>query len=101
MQTVNIVRQPSTDSGTFGALSIEGSDFNCVTLELPWLNDLPNVSCIPIGSYLCDWKWSQSHGRKVYHVEGIPGGRTNVEIHSANAIFQLRGCLALGQCQAI
>lgn len=101
MPVVTIVRQPSTDSGTFGQLTVEGSDFSCVTLELPWLGDQANISCIPVGSYMCDWKWSQSHGRDVYHVEGVPDGRTNVEMHSANIIAQLRGCIALGQEQAI
>lgn len=100
MQTVNIVRAPSTDSGTFGALSIEGSDFEAISLELPWLNDLPNISCIPTGSYTCSWRWSNSHNRNIYHIENVPG-RTNCEVHAANIIQQLLGCICIGSEQAI
>lgn len=100
MLTVTIARYPSTDSGTFGTLSVEGNDFTCVSLELPWKDDQPNISCIPLGNYSCSWRWSQSHGRDIYHVDGV-SGRTNVEIHSANAIFELLGCICLGQEQCI
>lgn len=100
MQIVTLVRNPSTDSGTFGSLSIEGNDFSCVSLERPWVANQSNLSCIPLGTYTCAWKWSNSHGRNVYHVENVEG-RTNIEIHSANAIFQLLGCIALGTEQCI
>ncbi len=100
MFTVTIVRQPSTDSGTFGQLSIEGNNFTCVSLELPWLNDLPDISCIPIGSYQCTWRWSNAHNRNIYHVENVLN-RTAVEIHSANIIAQLLGCICLGTEMAV
>ena len=100
MSVVTIIRSASTDSGTFGILSVEGSNFTCVSLELPWLNDQPNVSCIPVGAYQCTWRWSNAHNRNIYHIENVLN-RTAVEIHSANAIFQLLGCIALGQEQCI
>jgi Family of unknown function (DUF5675) len=93
MNQVILNRQPSTSEGTFGSLSTD--NFNCCTLELPWLNDLPDVSCIPPGSYTCNWRFSPSHNRNIYHVDGVEG-RTAVEIHSGNTIYDIKGCLLLG-----
>ena len=95
-----LVRQPSTDLGTFGVFAIADSNFTCVSLELPWQDNQPNISCVPVGSYMCTWRWSQSHNRNVYHVENVPG-RTAVEIHSANITAQLLGCICLGMGIAI
>lgn len=101
-----LLRDPSTDQGTFG--QITGMDFTFETLELPW-RDLdangigdPEKSCITVGVYECVWHTSPSKG-ECYHVTNVTG-RSNILIHSANFAgdvdkgweAQLLGCIALG-----
>lgn len=101
MKTVIITRQPSTDEGTFGRLSVDDG-WNCKTGELPWRDNQNGVSCIPDGTYICKWILSPKHGY-CYQVTGVPG-RDMIEIHSANYCgdddlglkCELRGCIALG-----
>ena len=100
MKQATILRQPSTDQGTFGKLYTEG--FSCSTLELPWRDNKRGLSCIPIGEYLCVWHKSPSKGW-VYHITGTEP-RADILIHSANFAgdktlgwqSHLEGCIALG-----
>ena len=100
MKQVIIIRQPSTDQGTFGFLYTEG--FSCHTLELPWRDNKRGLSCIPEGEYPCVWHKSPSKGR-VYHITGTEP-RADILIHSANFAgdktlgwqTHLEGCIALG-----
>lgn len=83
--------------GVFGLLSIEHKFdfFQCYTVERPWRDNEPFVSCIPDGRYI------------VEHMEGLkkPGAewqlvhvpqRTAIEFHVANTIDDLAGCIGLG-----
>jgi len=98
---VILTRVPSTDQGTFGNFKMDdGTQF--WSLELPWLNNANDASCIPSGVYQCKWIQSPKHG-ECYQVMNVPG-RDMIEIHSANFagdagkgyISQLLGCIALG-----
>ena len=70
------------------------------TLECPWRNNEPYISCIPDGAYkLTPWV-SPRHGpcyilegEGVGHTKGI---RTLILIHKANWVHELLGCIALG-----
>lgn len=80
------------------------------TLELPWLNNQPDQSCVPCGSYALMPYYSPKHGRWTWcpHNPALgiyawpslipPGanGRSCIEIHSANQAWQLEGCIAVG-----
>jgi len=99
MRKVNLVRNSTGDQGTFGTITTD-SGFSCRSGELPWRDNLPNESCIPLGKYLCSWRKSPTHGF-CYHVDGVPA-RTGVEIHAANFMgdrsknlrCELLGCIA-------
>jgi hypothetical protein len=65
------------------------------TLELPWLDNKPQVSCIPAGKYKVIQRTSEKHGPH-WLVLNVPG-RELILIHSANYIVQLRGCIAVGE----
>ena len=84
--------------GTFGTLLIQrgvrGLVPVCLTLENPWLNNDPKVSCVPAGSYNCDIIQSPSKGR-VYTLRNVPG-RTNILIHAGNTTHDTIGCILLG-----
>jgi len=94
METVTLVRQFADDTGTYGTISV--NDRSWVTLELPWRDNEPNVSCIPTGKYNCTFRFSPAHNRNVYHIEDVPN-RSNCEIHAANLSSQLLGCIAIGR----
>ncbi len=65
------------------------------TLELPWKNNQPNISCIPAGLYPYKKRWSEKNGRIVIELLNVPG-RTDIEIHIANYFHELLGCIAVG-----
>ena len=108
-----IIRKETSDQGTFGELSIPGTNFKCVSLELPWRDNKTGLSCIPAGEYLFKWIQSPKHGwcYEGYDDPSTPQKedilrRDKIQIHSANLagdiskgyISQLLGCIALGEC---
>jgi hypothetical protein len=71
-----------------------GEDF-VETLELPWKDNEPRVSCIPEGIYEVERTYSPSFKRKLWLVKNVPN-RSGIRIHSANYVSQLLGCIAPG-----
>ena len=67
------------------------------TLERPWLNNEPNRSCIPEGTYRCDFMECSSSGkyRRVWHVQDVVG-RTEILFHAGNLIEDSLGCILVG-----
>jgi len=82
MKILTITRQPSTDSGTFGQATT-GDGYSWYTLELPWLENQPDVSCIPLGTYTAKLQYSPHFETDLYHLIDVPN-REAVEIHSGN-----------------
>lgn len=76
-----LVRNGSTDEGTFGSLTL-GDGQQLYTTELPWRDNATQVSCIPPGVYRCEVINSPRFGR-VYQVMAVPG-RTAILIHKGN-----------------
>jgi len=96
-----LFREPSTDDGTFGVMTLDtGESFNA--LELPWRNNDNGLSCIPCGTYIFKWFNSPKHGW-CYEAQNVPV-RSHIQIHSANFAgdvkkgkkSELLGCIALG-----
>lgn len=67
-------------------------------LERPWINNQSNISCIPAGTYQCEFMTRSGSGkyRNVYWVRGIPG-RSGILIHSGNVVDHTLGCLIIGE----
>ena len=63
------------------------------TIELPWRNNQPRVSCIPEGVYLVHFMDSPRLKRKTYRVSNVKG-RDGILFHPANFASQLLGCIA-------
>ncbi len=103
---LRLARCKRGDSGTFGVLNYEALKKHWFTGELPFRGNLTSISCIPPGVYRCDWLWSPSHNRNVYHLLEVPS-RTDVEIHAGNFCgdtskglkSDVLGCIILGQGQ--
>jgi len=78
--------------GTNGKLEAEGK-FICNTIELPWKENQPKVSCIPEGEYFIKKRYSSKFK---WHMEivDVPN-RSLILFHPANnAMQELLGCIA-------
>ena len=87
---------PNQTNGTLYMPS--GREF--YTLECPWRNNEPFVSCIPDGAYLIE-PWHSPKFGDCYIVSGglvgkTQGVRTHILFHAANKVRELQGCIALG-----
>lgn len=86
---------------TLGVMNVDNGGFVSKSLELPWKNNQNNISCIPVGTYICKYtrspRISKVKGEDffTYEIMDVPN-RGGVRIHSANYFHQLRGCIALG-----
>ena len=83
------------ENATLGFLSIDG-EFECFTLELPWLDNKPYVSCIPEGTYKVELEYSGRFGKELPELRDVPG-RSEIKFHPANFPSELKGCIAPGQ----
>lgn len=102
--TWKLERNAYTKMGTFGILKIPGHD-DIYTVEQVWLNNTPNMSCIPIGDYFLTKYFSPSRTMDVVllsndHLLGLGNAnlvpRKYIEIHPANWAKELRGCIGPG-----
>lgn len=78
---------------TLGEFSM--GDFKCKTLERPWKDNKPNISCIPIGEYDVEHTWSLKFLKYTYEIKNVKG-RSGIRIHSGNFFFDILGCIILG-----
>lgn len=79
--------------GTFGILSLP--EFQCYTVERPWLDNQENVSCIPEGEYKMVPTRFERGGYDTYQIAPVEG-RTDIKVHIANTMNDVLGCLGLG-----
>ena len=84
-----------SDAGTFGTIHLPGQP-RFFSLELPWKDNHPFLSCVPTGIYPAEMAWSAHFGRNLYHLLDVPD-RDAIEVHVANWASELRGCIALGR----
>lgn len=65
----------------------------CYIIELPWLYNLPKISCIPRGRYELAERYNEKF-KQHWEIKNVPN-RTGILIHPANnAKKELKGCLA-------
>lgn len=92
--------------GTFGKLRVVEEDYECFTGELPWRDNRRSISCIPEGTYECNYLDRTYSGKfkKVYHVTEV-SGRTGILIHKGNYCgdeaqgfkSDIDGCILVGK----
>lgn len=73
-------RKLTSDQGTFGRLSSPG--LSLYTAELPWRDNLQNISCIPAGTYKCVPHQSTKY-KGSFRLLAVPG-RDFILIHHGN-----------------
>lgn len=78
--------------GTNGIFRMHG-DIVCYTIELPWLDNRTNASCVPEGRYRLLQRQSPKFSNHLW-LQEVPG-RELILIHPANnAARELKGCIA-------
>lgn len=90
---LDLLRVHQSNKCTFGVLLFDSIP-RLVTLELPWLANQHDISCIPDRKYKISRYKSPTHG-EVFQVEGVPS-RTNIEFHIGNSAKDSKGCILLG-----
>ena len=90
--TCLLVRRWERDGATMGILTCPGHTL--YSLELPWLDNEPQHSCIPEGVYPLHLTMSPRFGR-VYEIWNVPG-RTHILIHAGNTTDDTQGCVLVG-----
>ncbi|GMO62199.1 MAG: hypothetical protein Ta2D_08510 [Rickettsiales bacterium] len=78
---------------TTGILSCGDNFF--YTLELPYLNNQRNISCIPEGIYIVKKNFSNKFGW-CFRLSN-PVNRSDILIHSGNKITDTSGCILIGK----
>ena len=92
MSRTILLRTMSLPTCTIGVLRFE--DIQVFTLELPWLNNQQDKSCIHSGMFTWFKRTSPKNGA-VIQLENVPG-RTYVQIHAGNYVSQTAGCILVG-----
>lgn len=95
-QVLKLIRHPELLGVTPGVL-IYNNEIVCYTIELPWVDNGPFISCIPTGVYRLKYTHSPSFKKYTYELLSVPK-RTGIRIHSANIVSQLSGCIAPCTC---
>ena len=83
------------DDCTIG--TIEVGKFRAFTLELPWLNNQRNISCIPAGLYECTKHFSSKNGECIAVHDVLM--RDYIQIHFGNRLEDTQGCVLVGDSQ--
>lgn len=90
------IRSLMYEEYTAGLLTVDDKGFVCFTVELPWVGNQQNVSCIPPGEYKYKLRHSPSLGYKVIWLYDVTG-RSWIYIHIGNYTRQIKGCILVGK----
>jgi len=80
--------------GVFGELELP-NDVSLCTVERPWFNNRPNISCIPTGTYLCKPRRYFRGNYDTFEITAVKD-RKYILFHKGNTQQDVRGCIALG-----
>lgn len=94
MKELTLKRVAADADGTYGVLIDDTRPF-AVTLERPWVDNQPNVSCIPAGTYTCARKQSPRFGN-TFEITGVPG-RSHILFHAGNTAADTEGCVLVAE----
>lgn len=105
--TLHLQRQITSTHGTEGTLTIPHLDVDFFTLELPWRDNTPTISCVPNGTYEVAIRQSPRYGT-IYHVKNVIN-RSWILIHWGNFAgdstqglkTNVEGCILLGKKRGI
>lgn len=86
--------------GTIGEITTAEGKQICVTLELPYLDNKNDISCIPCGIYEGFQRISERNNQRiggvVYELKYVPM-RENIQLHIGNFLSNTNGCILVGR----
>lgn len=82
--------------GLLSATRKDGQTLNLKVLELPWLNNEQDVSCIPGNGAIYQVEIHAFYDTEMYQIMNVLN-RTGIFQHPANYTSQLLGCQAMGE----
>jgi hypothetical protein len=91
---LTLIRDRQDEWATLGKLSVDGRHL-CHTLERPWLDNKPRISCIPTGTYHGAMQPSPHFRRDLPELLDVPG-RDQILIHVGNTVDDSAGCILVG-----
>lgn len=94
MQKVILRREILSNKAVLGVMELNNKEI-CRTLENPWLNNEPFVSCIPCGKYIAK-KYSSQKYKDVWEVQDV-SNRSKILIHIGNTEKDTQGCILVGK----
>lgn len=88
-----------TDGPQFGLLRSDAAPI-CLTLELPYKDNKPEISCFPAGEYICHRSFDRrtSGGMLIpltYEIANVPN-RRGILFHVGNFLRDTEGCVLCG-----
>ena len=109
MRKIRLLRGISTDNGVFGYI-IEGSEYVCLTLERPWMDNQRGISCVPTGTYVAKRVSLAEHPHiakiirtpsiaTVFELQGVES-RSGIFIHPGNVYTDSEGCILVGSSRS-
>lgn len=93
MKKFILKRKYRPNEATLGIVFDENKKEICRSLENPWRDNKPNISCIPEGIYTVK---KDSTGKFKYWKILNVIERENIEIHTGNKQKDTKGCLIFG-----
>src|SRR3990167_155203 len=93
MIDIVLQRIASLPHATYGLLMDKGEPW-LNTIEDPWKNNEPFVSCIPPGTYFCKRVLSPHFG-DTFEIGGVPG-RDHILFHCGDDEKDTEGCVLVG-----
>jgi len=93
MQELKLKREIISNKAILGTIELDNTEL-CRTLENPWLNNRPYISCIPAGKYIAK-KYSSEKYPNVWELQNV-NGRSKILIHNGNLEKHTQGCILVG-----
>lgn len=90
---LELVRFAMLEDRTIGRLTCGDQHF--WTVEKPWRDNEPFVSCIPSGTYDMATRNSPRFGPGTWEILDVPG-RSHILIHVGNTADDVVGCISIG-----
>src|SRR3990167_4455357 len=94
---IKIFRERYTNKQTLGSCVVRKNNIfvgSFVVLEKVDLNNEPNISCIPTGTYKLE-HWNSEKHPNSFVVKDVPN-RFSILIHTGNYYFHSEGCILFG-----
>ncbi len=95
MITAKLIRYHFGLKATLGVLKLNMAHSPIYTLELPWRENKPNISCIPEGTYECI-PYTSEKFPNVYQIKNVPN-REAILLHIGNHPTDTHGCVLIGK----